>query len=354
MPLPALRRPFIPAVALIVAAVATAQGPDDRGFDPTGLWMGQHGPLALMRAGDTLSFSYSAVFGATAHLCDGLGVAGFVGDGRWEYVDEQGTVSFTTRDGRVTMQVTAGIASFCGANWPGETLVEERWKPAFRCRVTRAKAHFHVVGTLPPDRRKAFVVEGRLGRGDRPGQREFGRLAADTLRRGQPDHGGPPRTRRPRVPPGVGEDAMNEDERVTTRAASEVARVLDNAPFIAALGLELESITPGACVTTLPLADRHLQQDGFVHAGVQATMADHTAGAAASSLVPEGCFVLTSGFTINLLRATRGERLVCRAKVLKAGRQVTVVESEVFCIAGADETLVSKAVVTLAVVARPT
>ena len=160
MPTRALSRPLLSAAVLVVAAVATAQSPDDRGFDPTGLWMGQHGPLALMRAGDTLSFSYSAVFGATAHMCDGLGVAGFVGDGRWEYVDDQGTVSFTTRDGKVTMQVTAGIASFCGANWPGETFVEEGWKPAFRCRVTEPRVHFHAVGTLPPDRRRAFVVQG--------------------------------------------------------------------------------------------------------------------------------------------------------------------------------------------------
>ena len=83
-------------VATFLSAPALAQAPDDRGFDPTGVWYGPHGPLALMRAGDTLSFSYSAVFGATAHTCDGIGVAGFVGDGKWEYVDEKGTVELTT------------------------------------------------------------------------------------------------------------------------------------------------------------------------------------------------------------------------------------------------------------------
>jgi hypothetical protein len=144
---------------LIVAAATPGAAPDDRGFDPTGVWMGQHGPLALMRAGDTLSFSYSAVFGATAHMCDGIGVAGFVGDGRWQYVDEQGTVTFTTLDGRVTMQTSAGIASFCGANWPGETFSSDSWKPAFRCRVIVAKAHFFVVGTLPSGQRRGYVVK---------------------------------------------------------------------------------------------------------------------------------------------------------------------------------------------------
>jgi len=144
------------------AVVAQVKGtvPDDRGFDPTGTWYGQHGPLVLMRAGDTLSFSYSAVFGATAHMCDGIGVAGFVGDGKWEYVDEQGTVTFTTRDGKVTMQTTAGIASFCGANWPGDTFSSDSWKPAYRCQVIEPKAHFFIVGTLPSAQRQGFVVKG--------------------------------------------------------------------------------------------------------------------------------------------------------------------------------------------------
>ncbi len=148
-------------VALSLAARgAPAQAPDERGFDPTGVWYGHHGPLALMRAGDTLSFSYSAVFGATAHTCDGIGVAGFAGDGKWEYVDDQGTVTFTTRAKKVTVTTTGGIASFCGAGWPGDSFVEEGWKPAFRCEVTEPKVRFLAVGPLPPEERRAYVVEG--------------------------------------------------------------------------------------------------------------------------------------------------------------------------------------------------
>ncbi len=151
-------KPRICCVLLLIAGMGVAA--DNRGFDPSGVWMGLHGPLALMRAGDTLSFSYSAVFGATAHMCDGIGVAGFVGDGRWEYRDDQGTVVFTTKNGTVTMQVVDGIASFCGANWPGETFSSDSWKPAYRCRVTVPKAHFFVVGTLPSDQRPGYVLQG--------------------------------------------------------------------------------------------------------------------------------------------------------------------------------------------------
>ena len=144
-----------------------------------------------------------------------------------------------------------------------------------------------------------------------------------------------------------------DDSESARENGDESRRVLDAAPFIAALGLQLEAVGDGRCATTLLLERRHLQQDGFVHAGVQATMADHTAGAAAASVVPAGCLVLTTVLTINLLRAARGERLACRARVLKAGRQVTVAESEVYCIVGGEEKLASKATVTLAVVPKP-
>ena len=141
---------------------------------------------------------------------------------------------------------------------------------------------------------------------------------------------------------------------MSSRIPDEVSRIFANAPFIADLGIRLESSGPGACTTVLPLERRHLQQDGYVHAGVQATIADHTAGAAAASLVKEGQYVLSAEFKINLLRAARGERLVCRAKVLKAGSQLIVAESEVFCVASGEERLVSKATVTLAVMSpRP-
>jgi uncharacterized protein (TIGR00369 family) len=138
----------------------------------------------------------------------------------------------------------------------------------------------------------------------------------------------------------------------------EARRVFAEAAFIRELGIELAHLSLGECHSSLAVRPEHLQQDGFVHAGVQATMADHTAGAAAATTIPEGHIVLSVEFKINLLRPARGERLNCRAKVLRAGRQVTVAESEVYAAAsrpdgpgvGADEKLVSKATVTLAVV----
>lgn len=135
--------------------------------------------------------------------------------------------------------------------------------------------------------------------------------------------------------------------------SDELKRLFHQSPFIADLGLQLDSLGHGQCSTVLSLQPRHLQQDGYVHAGVQATMADHTAGAAAATLLKAGQIVLTAEFKINLLRAAKGELLLCRANVLKPGKQLTVVESEIFCIASEAEKLVSKATVTIAMVTLP-
>ena len=132
--------------------------------------------------------------------------------------------------------------------------------------------------------------------------------------------------------------------------SEEVKRIFNRAPFIADLGIQLDSLGHGECTTVLLLQPRHLQQDGYVHAGVQATIADHTAGAAAATLLQVGQIVLTAEFKINLLRAAKGDRLICRSKVLKPGKQLTVVESEIFSVASETEKLVSKATVTIAVV----
>ncbi len=130
----------------------------------------------------------------------------------------------------------------------------------------------------------------------------------------------------------------------------KLERIFNAAPFVASLGIRLVGVDPGTCETELAVEPWHLQQDGFVHAGVQATMADHTAGGAAATLIEPSHIILTAEFKINLLRAAKGERLTCRSKVLKPGSQLIVVESEVLCENEGASKLVSKTTVSIAVV----
>jgi uncharacterized protein (TIGR00369 family) len=125
-----------------------------------------------------------------------------------------------------------------------------------------------------------------------------------------------------------------------------------DAPFIAHLGLELEALGPGWCEARLEVQPWHLQQTSVVHAGVLATLADHCAGAAATTLLAPGEFVVTAEYKINLLRGARGERLHCRAEVLKPGQSLSVVEASVHAERDGKRELVAKLNATMAVV-RP-
>jgi len=129
----------------------------------------------------------------------------------------------------------------------------------------------------------------------------------------------------------------------------KIDAVFSAAPFVAHLGIELENLGEGWCEAALPLQGWHLQQTGVVHAGVLATLADHCAGAAASTQLAEGEFVVTAEFKINLLRGARGERLSCRAEVLKRGSTLTVVESQVYAESAGRRELVAKLNATMAV-----
>lgn len=138
-------------------------------------------------------------------------------------------------------------------------------------------------------------------------------------------------------------DALNK------QVEAEARRVFEQAPFIEMLGAELLELDHGICHSQLRLRDDHLQHDGVIHAGVQATLADHTAGTAAATLLQPDQRVVTAEFKVNLLRPAIGERLLVKAQVLKPGRSLVVAESEVFSV-GEFITLVAKATVTLAVV----
>jgi len=120
--------------------------------------------------------------------------------------------------------------------------------------------------------------------------------------------------------------------------------------FPAYVGYTVENVQYGCFETRLVIEPRHIQQDGFVHAGVMATMVDHSMGYAAFSTVAPDFRILTVEFKINFLRPAKGRELVCRARVIKVGSKLIPTEGEVFSFDGTEETLVAKSMATMAAV----
>lgn len=113
------------------------------------------------------------------------------------------------------------------------------------------------------------------------------------------------------------------------------------------LGITLEKVAPGSVHLQLPIRDELCQQHGFLHAGVVTTMLDTAGGLAALTLMPVDAAVLAIEFKANFLAPAKGEKLVVRGRVVKAGRTITVCSADAYAITGGEEKHVSTMISTV-------
>lgn len=95
------------------------------------------------------------------------------------------------------------------------------------------------------------------------------------------------------------------------------------------LGARLDQIEAGQVRITAPILPGMRQQQGFGHAGLTFSIGDSAAGYAALTLLPLESEVVTAEIKVNLLAPARGERLVATGRVIKPGKRLCVVTSEV-------------------------
>ena len=96
------------------------------------------------------------------------------------------------------------------------------------------------------------------------------------------------------------------------------------------MGAELVEATEGRTVIAAPIAGHVLQQQGFAHAALAFALGDSAAGYAALSVMPEGAEVVTVEMKINMLSPAVGDRLVAEGRVIRPGRRIVAVASDVF------------------------
>jgi len=123
--------------------------------------------------------------------------------------------------------------------------------------------------------------------------------------------------------------------------ANEVAASFAQQSIMHLIGASLTLIEPGVVEITLPYRQDLTQQNGYLHAGIVTTIADSACGYAAFTLMPEGSGVLSVEFKVNLLRPAKGEYFLARAEVIKAGKTLTVVRSDVFALTEDKRTLIA-------------
>ena len=131
--------------------------------------------------------------------------------------------------------------------------------------------------------------------------------------------------------------------------ASSVGESFARQPMMTSLDARLTVVEPGRVHIVIPFSAAFTQQNGFMHAGAIASLADSACGYAAFTLAPAGSDVLAVEFKINLLAPARAPEFEARARVIRSGRTLSTCLAEVWGLDGSQELLVATMMSTIIV-----
>ncbi|MEX0370371.1 MAG: PaaI family thioesterase [Tateyamaria sp.] len=124
---------------------------------------------------------------------------------------------------------------------------------------------------------------------------------------------------------------------MTRRIAASFARQ----SMMQTFGATLDSVADGRVTISAPILPGSQQQQGFAHAALTFGLGDSAAGYAALTTLPDDQEVVTAEIKINLTAPATGDRLIAKGRVVKPGRRLIVVTSEVFARKDGHDTLVA-------------
>ncbi len=96
------------------------------------------------------------------------------------------------------------------------------------------------------------------------------------------------------------------------------------------MAVEIVNMDKGLVTLASPILTGCRQQQGFGHAALTFALGDTAAGYAALTVMPEDMEVLTAEIKVNLLAPATGDRLRAEGRVIKPGRRLVVVQSDVY------------------------
>ncbi len=122
---------------------------------------------------------------------------------------------------------------------------------------------------------------------------------------------------------------------------SKISQSFEQQAFMKTLGAQLDLVERGKVIISVRLKRSMMQQHGFGHAGVTFSIGDSAAGYAALTQMGENQEVLTSEMKIHLLSPADGKILKAVGSVLKSGKKLIVVKSDIYSIKDEKEKMVA-------------
>jgi uncharacterized protein (TIGR00369 family) len=110
---------------------------------------------------------------------------------------------------------------------------------------------------------------------------------------------------------------------------AQLELIMDLLGFPKSAGMRLVAAEPGKVTMALAKRPELTQFFGHFHGGVVAGLADHAAGACATSSMPDGKLAVTIEIKVNFLAPADGEEIIARAETIQAGSTIVVVKVDV-------------------------
>ena len=122
---------------------------------------------------------------------------------------------------------------------------------------------------------------------------------------------------------------------------TKVAESFESQAFMRTIGAKLDFVEEGAVTISLELRPGMKQQHGFGHAGITFSIGDSAAGYAALTTMKQNQEVLTSEMKIHLLAPADGKILKAVGTVLKSGKRLIIVQSNIYSLRGKKDKLIA-------------
>jgi len=116
---------------------------------------------------------------------------------------------------------------------------------------------------------------------------------------------------------------------MTYDMVERITRSFESQSMMKTLGASIHEVEKGKVIIEAPLLPSALQQQGYGHSGLTFSIGDSAAGYSALTLLPEDQEVMTAEIKINLLAPADGELLRAEGRVVKPGKRLVVVTSEI-------------------------
>jgi uncharacterized protein (TIGR00369 family) len=134
---------------------------------------------------------------------------------------------------------------------------------------------------------------------------------------------------------------------MNTERQTQLLQSFDRSKMIQLFGAKVKKLDTGYMEIIIPKQDFMTRPAGMFNGSTIASLVDVSAGYAAASAKPTDSYFTTVELKVNYLNPATGDFLVAKAIVIKSGKVLTVVRSDIYSLKEEQESLVATSLVTM-------